>query len=57
VLNLRVGYLTLELEPMDGNEAKVIKISKVFGNTQKRLRVMDLNGTKTLVCPNPKKEP
>jgi hypothetical protein len=42
---------------MDGNEAKVIKISKFFGNTQKRLRVMDLNGKKTLVCPNPKKEP
>jgi hypothetical protein len=57
VLNLRVGYLTLELGPMDGNEAKVIKISKFFGNTQKRLRVMDLNGKKTLVCPNPKKEP
>jgi hypothetical protein len=31
---------------MDGNEAKVSKISKVFGNIQKRLRVMDLNGTK-----------
>jgi hypothetical protein len=29
------------------------KISKVFGNTQKRLRVMNLNGTKTLVCPKP----
>jgi hypothetical protein len=57
VFNLRVGYLTLELGPMDGNEAKVIKISKVFGNTQKRLRVMDLNGTKNLVCPNPKDEP
>jgi hypothetical protein len=57
VLNLRVGYLILELRPMDGNEAKVIKISKVFGNTQKRLRVMDLNGTKTLVCPNPKDKP
>jgi hypothetical protein len=57
VFNLRVGYLTLELGPMDGNEAKVIKISKVFGNTQKRLRVMDLNGTKTLVCPNPKRNP
>jgi hypothetical protein len=53
VLKLKVGYLTLELGPMDGNESKVIKISKVFGNTQKRLRVMDLNGTKTLVCPKP----
>jgi hypothetical protein len=53
MLNLRVGYLTLELGPMDGNETKIIKISKVFGNTQKRLRVIDLNGTKTLVCPKP----
>jgi hypothetical protein len=49
VFNLRVAYLTLELGPMDGNKAKVSKISKFFGNTQKRLRVMDLNGTKTLV--------
>jgi hypothetical protein len=53
VFNLRVGYFTLELGPMDGNEAKVSKTSKVFGNTQKRLRVVDLNDTKTLVCPKP----
>jgi hypothetical protein len=52
VLNPRVGYLTLGFGHIGNNKPKRSKISKVFGNTQKRLRVMDLSGTKTLVCPN-----
>jgi hypothetical protein len=56
VFNLRVGYLTLELGPMGGNEAKVIKISKVFGNTQKILRVMDFKWHKDPSVPKTLKE-
>ena len=54
MLNLRVGYLTLELGPMDESEAKMSKMSKAIRNVHKISNLMCFSGTKTLVCPNPK---
>jgi hypothetical protein len=48
VLNTRVGYLTLELGPMDESEAKMSNVSKVIRNVHKISRVIGLSGTKTL---------
>jgi polysaccharide deacetylase 2 family uncharacterized protein YibQ len=57
VLNLRVGYLTLELGSRDESEAKMSKISKAMGNVHKISNLMNFSGTKTLMCPNPKDKP